>query len=390
MSKHRIKSVAYHEDDFDDYDDYDDPGYQEDNQDALTAEDREQLRLGTLEVRQALGAAHPATDYEIQEALWHYYYDVGKSVTFLKSMGPFSRTISRRCLVDAVSDKHKHRSPTNKTKTYPAVEGEPNVCPGFFKRCMRNQRQIAYLASQYPYRCRWRMSAMTVSDERYQTPASSNCPRPLSARQFFEDCPWFNVPAQRRAEILVESLYPRGRLLGGAPAETRMSKLAALAARRRQKENTKPSVSEQEEGEKPSEDYATSLNKLRISATPSTKRRLSKDTNDDTRLIKITTDEKIKGFDTGGPLPVTQDQEPLAAQEDEQVTVLTTNLAAQPSLFANVIMGPGPCLINQVSDPLSILTPDDLITKKFHFTEPSPDDKVARAQNAKGQPWCKV
>jgi elongation factor 1 alpha-like protein len=81
MSKHRIKSVALGEDLYDDF--CDDEGEQ-DEPETLTAEDKEQLRLGTLKVREAL-AGVSASDSEIQEALWHYYYDVGKSVTYLKS-----------------------------------------------------------------------------------------------------------------------------------------------------------------------------------------------------------------------------------------------------------------------------------------------------------------
>ena len=81
MSKHRIKNVLV---DNDVYDDYDDDEGKQDEAETLTAEDKEQLRLGTAKVRQAL-AGVPATDHEIQEALWHYYYDIAKSVTYLKS-----------------------------------------------------------------------------------------------------------------------------------------------------------------------------------------------------------------------------------------------------------------------------------------------------------------
>jgi elongation factor 1 alpha-like protein len=81
MSKHRVKNVSLHDDLYDDFDD--DEG--EDNEtEALTAEDKEQLRLGTLKVREALPGIS-VSDSEIQEALWHYYYDVAKSVTYLKS-----------------------------------------------------------------------------------------------------------------------------------------------------------------------------------------------------------------------------------------------------------------------------------------------------------------
>lgn len=50
------------------------------------------MREGTIKVRQTLGGDVPAiTDKEIQEALWHYYYDVEKSVTYLLN----SRTTKR-------------------------------------------------------------------------------------------------------------------------------------------------------------------------------------------------------------------------------------------------------------------------------------------------------
>lgn len=44
------------------------------------------MRLGTVKVRSALppGSGN-ITDRQIQEALWHYYYDVDKSVAYLVS-----------------------------------------------------------------------------------------------------------------------------------------------------------------------------------------------------------------------------------------------------------------------------------------------------------------
>ncbi|KZF21131.1 hypothetical protein L228DRAFT_248899 [Xylona heveae TC161] len=78
MSRHRIKNVDLDEDDFyDSGEDYDD------GDDGLTVEDREQLSRGTKQVRDVLGPDIAITDQEIQETLWHYYYDVGKSVTWI-------------------------------------------------------------------------------------------------------------------------------------------------------------------------------------------------------------------------------------------------------------------------------------------------------------------
>jgi hypothetical protein len=46
----------------------------------------EQLRLGTVQVKEKLGSEYSATDKEIQESLWHYYFDVDKTVTYIKSV----------------------------------------------------------------------------------------------------------------------------------------------------------------------------------------------------------------------------------------------------------------------------------------------------------------
>ena len=80
MSNRRVKNLAYDDDDL---------GYDEDQyeavDDGLTDDDKAQLRLGTIKVHELLGIDFPISEEEIQEALWHYYYDVEKSVTYLKS-----------------------------------------------------------------------------------------------------------------------------------------------------------------------------------------------------------------------------------------------------------------------------------------------------------------
>ena len=80
MSHKRVKAIAADEDLLDDYDD---EFYGEEEQEGPTAEDKERLRLGTIEVRKALGPEY--TDKDIQDSLWYYYYDVGKTITYLKS-----------------------------------------------------------------------------------------------------------------------------------------------------------------------------------------------------------------------------------------------------------------------------------------------------------------
>lgn len=86
MAHRRVKDVGYDEDDLGDYSEEEYYGEEVEGEAAPSAEDEEQMRAGTISVRQALGETSAfVTDTEIQEALWHYYYDVGKSVTYLKS-----------------------------------------------------------------------------------------------------------------------------------------------------------------------------------------------------------------------------------------------------------------------------------------------------------------
>lgn len=82
MSNKRVKSLATDDDVFDD-DEYDDE--YGDEQEELTEQDRQQLRQGTVKVREALGPAYLIPDKDIHDALWNYYYDIGKTVSWLKS-----------------------------------------------------------------------------------------------------------------------------------------------------------------------------------------------------------------------------------------------------------------------------------------------------------------
>ena len=38
-----------------------------------------------MEVRRILGASFPVTNYEIEDSVYHYYYDVPKTVQYLLS-----------------------------------------------------------------------------------------------------------------------------------------------------------------------------------------------------------------------------------------------------------------------------------------------------------------
>ncbi|RMD44022.1 hypothetical protein DV735_g1050, partial [Chaetothyriales sp. CBS 134920] len=91
MSNRRIKSLVADEDDlvdaYDDDDYYDDhTGYQDGPASIeMTDDDREQMRIGSAKVRQTLGLAYSKVPIkDIEDALWHYYYDIDQSVAYIK------------------------------------------------------------------------------------------------------------------------------------------------------------------------------------------------------------------------------------------------------------------------------------------------------------------
>jgi elongation factor 1 alpha-like protein len=84
MASHkRVKDIDYDEDDMysGDEGDYDNAGG-----DELSAEDKQNFAELTPVVRAELDEAGlQVENKEIEDALWHYFWDVGKSVTYLKN-----------------------------------------------------------------------------------------------------------------------------------------------------------------------------------------------------------------------------------------------------------------------------------------------------------------
>jgi len=80
----RVKNIDYDEDDLYD-DDFETEDAVEESQ-SYTAEDRENFATYIPVVHAELEEAGlQASDREVEDALWHYYWDVGKSVAYLKN-----------------------------------------------------------------------------------------------------------------------------------------------------------------------------------------------------------------------------------------------------------------------------------------------------------------
>ena len=98
----RVKNI-----DYDEVDVYSDDGaddYGEEGADAgYSQEDKDNFATLTPVVRAELDEAGvPVTTQQIEEALWHYYWDVGKSVAYLKNA-----STTKGAKKDAKKDKPK-------------------------------------------------------------------------------------------------------------------------------------------------------------------------------------------------------------------------------------------------------------------------------------------
>jgi elongation factor 1 alpha-like protein len=212
---------------------------------------------------------------------------------------------------------------------------------------------------------------------------------PHTAKSFFQDCPWLNVPSHRRAEILVKPVLPRFGLLGGSSTgEGKMSKLAALAAKRRQKENEKrqdPAA----DTETVVGDFVSSLRKLRDT------------TRNDPDSPKGRSLQPLQDFGFSSPREHSQRRDSLKqilsspkqeennrrsenvdAREQSQFEEDLADLRAKPSSFAQTLTE---CQDQASFFPLESSTfPNGPLVSPFDFTKPSPDDVVLKAQNCKG------
>lgn len=213
----------------------------------------------------------------------------------------------------------------------------------------------------------------------------------MSAADFFSDSPWLNIPQDRRGEILIQPLYPRGGLLGGSskPDGAPKSKLAALAAARKKKENQRPEYGQN------ATSSVTLLDKLsskpqqtQLDSTPDLSKR---------KISSTTTEQNVKEQPRKYPrrkskgLEFPQDDRPakeaftkassLGSPEMEKKSEITPT--AGPSVFARTIFGSS--IVSQQRDiqasDLYVLGPET--NAEFDFAGPSPDDVVTKAQTTK-------
>ncbi|KAI4603972.1 Hsp70 suppressor, GTPase facilitates ribosomal subunit dissociation [Pestalotiopsis sp. 9143b] len=204
MSRHQAYRNYDYENDLDEYDGGED-GYGEEEE-GLSAEDKEQMEACTTEIRSILGPqSSKVTTTQIQEALWHYYYDVDKSVTYLITK-----------FIDPPAPKAAKSAP------------------------VKNKGPAGIMAPRRPN----------------HSPFAN----------FFHDMPWLNTPQDRQASFTEPPRAPGG-LLGGSGGPPKMSKLQLLAAERKRKAEEQKAKGKNSTGATaPVQETTQQLSKLSVSS----------------------------------------------------------------------------------------------------------------------------
>ena len=351
----RTRNVGYDDDDdiYDDDDYYDEGGDDANAGDGMTEDDKEQMRIGTTRVREALGDASDFTsDEQIQEALWHYYYDVGKCVTYLKNK------------LGAAEPKQEAPK-QEKTKQTSRFDQAASVAHQNAPTTAGKQSHVYFSDMQEP--------AYSI------VPLPTICLPPISMpaansaiTDFFWDIPWGNVPPERIGVITVDAPHYKGGLLGGS------SKLAALAAKRRK---------EREDAE-----AAASKTKSDADAAIAMLDKLSVNNTDNTGNVETERPSRVSRYPIRrrSPSPTPEiPKEPEMVEPEAPQPAIVVDFPAQratASTFASTLCGSDYVTKHPQAQSQEFPVPFAAY-KSFDgtgaFAGPSPDD-VVRAAQAKG------
>jgi elongation factor 1 alpha-like protein len=357
-------------DDFDDDgldDDYEGEGYG-DGGDELSPEDREAMTTGTAEVRKQLGSdASKVTVKQIQDALWHYYYDVEKSVSYLQ-----------KTVIAPAQPKTAPKPATKKTPEGMSPLFSFSATPHPFLGALGVDHQRIDIA-------RGLLSgSYSVSENGNFFPVLKK-PR-MSLSTYFHDMPWMDTPAHRHT-VFVETSRPRGGLLGGGEAPPAMSKLQKLAAARKKKNDEKKDQDKARQAEKAisklslSENIEKENQKLPL---PLAKRQKTSDTTSQSSL------HHEPHISTVSSSTLNEREQQGDSTEEIQEEVEATVPKASPSGVARTLFGPTPSAPKkQTRDVFAMPYTLSSSFSANAFLQPSPDDIVLEAQ-AKGSNFAKA
>lgn len=354
-------------DDFDDDgldDEYEGEGYGGDE--GLSAEDEAAMANGTTEVRKALGNdASKVTLAQIQDALWHYYYDVEKSVAYLNKtfIAP--------------------PPPKPAPKPAPAKKAPEGTCPPISFSASHQSLERRAGAEQ---KCAFLADSEQSGEGYTRFPVF---PQPKSSYLgYFSDMPWLNTPEARQT-VFIPPWIPSGGLLGGGDGSGGMSKLQKLAAARKKKSD-----------EKKGQEAATTQTQRKmsdLSISESSRKENLAPTNPLVKRQKISQDSNAPSLKKpASPVPEEQhsrpdsDESESAEESQEDITSESTPVKVAPSSFARTLFGSAPQAPSKSRRevfPMPYTSSTSFSASTF--SEPSPDDIVLEAQS-KGSNFAKA
>ncbi|KAK2014314.1 elongation factor Tu GTP binding domain-containing protein [Colletotrichum eremochloae] len=328
MSRHQAVRNLDYDEALDEYEGEED--FEEEETDQLSPEDREAMNVGTATVQSALGPdSDKVTVQQIQDALWYYYYDIDKTVSYLQK-------------------KFIAPPPAPKQEPKKAKDGE-------------------------------------ISD--YDTASTSEYPirrvASLSPASFFHGISWIKVPSHRKAVFVPPRPLPGG-LLGGGEGP-KLSKLQALAAARKKKTaDAKKPDDRVDRAEKRMSTLAIdepSKEAQRSGLSILAKRqKLAEGSQTSTPVSQLQQDESAPnpvGMD------VDQSRASSAGDEEEAEDGCFVVPSTRPSAFAQTLFGPAHDAA-AASQTYTLPYMDSSAFVPSAFSQPSPDDIVLAAQAKAG------
>ena len=337
------------------------------------------MNAGTAEIIASLGnEASKVTTKQIQEALWHYYYDVDKSITYLmnKFIAPPPKAAKKKpkggqysfSIYRCVCSRTQSRARWCRARRFRQVYAG-NVTRG------------SPVTEDSGQSFRRHAEGSQLAD-----PGSAGRhPRHFSFEDFFSDMPWLNIPKHRETTF-VEPPRPRGGgLLGGSSAPGgKVSKLQALAAARKKK-------AEEQKSEKAIKETARQVDQLSLDPSASSSAAnepqvvrtlgssLKRRTTPNQSITRRTPQQEALEAETSSENAAIQPTESVPSLILEEASPPET---AAPSAFAQALLGPttssnAPTPRNHFPYPYLGLTSS--VTDAF--SEPSPDDVVLTAQS---------
>lgn len=334
----RVKNIDYDEDDL--YSEEEEDGGEDD---GYSQEDKDNFATLTPVVRAELDEAGvPVTTQQIEDALWHYYWDVGKSVAYLKN----SRTPR-----EGKKESKKDEKPKSKFDQAAEKAGELRLFSCSSTQEMENGVMEGGLYDTGGQSIPHEVESTSDHVLTVQAPLSTK-----SAADWFRDTPWTNVPADMLGQLVpTEPEPPRIKLLGGS------SKLAKLAEERRKK----AAAAAQPTQTAAAPDSTSSLDRL---AKP-------KDIKENVAPTSKAEPKKYAIRRKRSPTPPPKEPTPPPEEPKEQLPDLRTS----PSAFGRTLSAGSAHSSNTRQMALQ-----DLLGSSYApdpFEGPSPDDTVMRAQD---------